>query len=64
MFERSIVSEHADRAAALEAAHALSRSLAAQMVGRDALSRDQVIVRRPAYKTRKTAKRVEKKKAN
>lgn len=59
LFERTIVSEHVDRAAALDAARALSKALTSQMLGREAQALDQVIVRRPAYKTRKTNTRVE-----
>ena len=59
-FERSIVSEHADRAAATLAARDLVAALATEMYGRPHAHRDQIFVRQPEYKSLKTATRVEK----
>lgn len=56
-FERSIVSEHDDRAAARAAAHAVHQTILADMPDQPRPKRDHVIVRRPAYKSLKTANR-------
>jgi len=58
-FERSIVSEHADRVAATQSARALVTSLTTEMYGRPHEHRDQIFVRQPAYRTLKTAARVD-----
>jgi hypothetical protein len=54
-FARSITSEHADRATAIAAARALQTSLGSELATRPRLCRDQVFVRRPAFKTLKLA---------
>lgn len=59
-FERSIVSEHEDRAAAAIAAKRVLVSLAPMMDGRSPEGRDQVFVRKPDFKSLKTAKHVAK----
>lgn len=59
-FVRSIVSEHADSATATTSARELVASLALGMVARQRDRRDQVLVRRPGYKSLKTARRVKK----
>ena len=59
-FERSIVSEHEDRAAAAVAAKRVMISLATMNDGRSPEGRDQVFVRKPDFKSLKTAKRVAK----
>jgi hypothetical protein len=56
-FERSIVSEHEDKAAAMEAARRLVSAYHAEMVDRPRHERDQVFVRRPGYLSLKNAKR-------
>ena len=58
-FERSIVSEHDDSAAALNAARAIKSEIAPNMAIRSPETRDQVFVRRPSSTSLKTAKRVE-----
>ena len=57
-FLRSIVSEHEDSASALRAARELKSSLVPGMASRPKHARDQVIVRRPASESLKTAGRV------
>ena len=59
-FERSIVSEHADRTAAVTAAKEIVSTIAVEMAGRPAATCDQVFVRRPEFKSLKLAKRVQK----
>jgi hypothetical protein len=59
-FDRSIVSEHVDRTAATDAARTLVAELATEMYGRPHAHRDQIFVRRPRYKSLKSATRVEK----
>jgi hypothetical protein len=59
-FERAIVSEHLDRAAATTAARALVTALTTEMYGRPHEHRDQIFVRQPSYRTLKTAARVDK----
>jgi hypothetical protein len=54
-FERSIVSEHSDRPAAVAAARTLQNSLAEELAGRPRTRRDQVFVRQPTYKSLKIA---------
>ncbi len=60
VFERMIVSEHADHKAARTAARSLGISLADAMEKRPLARRDQVLVRKPEFKTLKHAGRVEK----
>jgi hypothetical protein len=57
-FVRSIVSEHEDRGAAVAAARKIVRSVTESMGDRPRDVRDQVFVRRPDFKSLKTAKRV------
>lgn len=57
-FVRSIESEHADRAAAAIAAKDLASTLGAEMAARPRATRDQILVRRPGFKSLKNAKRV------
>ncbi len=57
-FEREIVSEHQDRDTATSAARSFLASIAAEMVKRPPQRRDQILVRRPAHKTLKTAGRL------
>jgi len=59
-FVRSIVSEHEDRASAVTAARAMISALDAEMAGRTRSARDQVFVRRPRFKSLKSARRVTK----
>ena len=57
-FQRTIVSEHGDRRTAVAAAREMVDALASDNEGRRRSARDQVLVRRPAYKSLKTARRV------
>lgn len=59
-FVRSIVSEHEDCGAATAAAEQILTSLGETMNEREPDARDQVFVRRPDFKSLKTAKRVSK----
>lgn len=59
LFARSIVSEHEDRGSATSAARELLASMAAEMAARPLARRDQVLVRKPAYKSLKSARRVQ-----
>ena len=56
-FERTIVSEHADRPQARKAAELLLLQVASQMKLRSLEQRDQIFVRRPDFKSLKNAKR-------
>jgi hypothetical protein len=58
-FERSIVSEHEDRDAALAAARDLVQAITPEMRARPQDRRDQIFVRKPDYKSLVTAARVE-----
>ena len=58
LFERFIVSEHDDRTGAARAAEEIAVQLEEEMAGRAPESRDQIFVRKPGYKTLKTAPRV------
>ena len=58
LFLRSIVSEHDDQAAALGAREALAASLVEGMTERSDATKDQVFVRKPTYKSLKTARRL------
>lgn len=53
LFDRSIISEHEDRAAAVAAGRALGESLGARLEQPPA-RRDQILIRRPNYKSLKT----------
>ena len=55
-FHRSIHSEHPDRARCLEAARSLRTELTAEAGTVAAGERDEVFVRRPGYKSLRTAK--------
>lgn len=59
-FEREIVAERDDRASASDAAREIVAALAEEMRARPRAQRDQILVRRPAFKSLKTAGRVEK----
>ena len=58
-FLRSIVSEHEDRASAVQGARELVASLAAEMEMRPTSERDQLFVRKPGFRSLKTSGRVE-----
>jgi hypothetical protein len=58
-FVRSIVSEHDDQAAAVLGAHEIVSRLAAEMAARPAAERDQLFVRKPGFRSLKTARRLE-----
>lgn len=60
LFDRAIVSEHADIETAREAARALWRTLEDSMARRPVARRDQLFVRKPDFKSRKQSVRVEK----
>jgi len=62
-FLRSIVSEHEDSASALQAARDFKFSLTPGMASRPKSARDQVMVRRPAAESAKTAGRVSKRRS-
>lgn len=57
-FSRSIVSEHDDRAAAVTAAKAIFLSIAPDMEKLPRDERDQILVRKPEFKSLKIARRV------
>jgi hypothetical protein len=59
-FVRSVVSEHEDRAAAAAAAREVISTIDRSMSDRPTEGRDQVFVRKPDYKSLKTASRVTK----
>jgi hypothetical protein len=56
-FEREIVSEHDDRASALVAARKFAASISDAMLQLPHDRRDEIVIRRPEYKSLKTAKR-------
>lgn len=58
-FEREIVSEHGDRDSAANAGREIVASIAEAMAKRPRQCRDQILVRRPAYKSLKAAGRFE-----
>jgi|SRR5882672_5269011 len=58
-FTRSIVSEHDDHASAVTAARGMLSSRSAEMAKTPVATRDQILVRRPAYKSLVSAKRRE-----
>ena len=55
-FVRSIYSEHDDQAACRDAAKELRRKLASESAGVPPTERDEVLVRRPHFKSLKRAK--------
>jgi hypothetical protein len=57
VYQRTIESEHDDSASAATAARSIAAKFAAEMSGRTRETRDQVLVRRPGYRSLKTAKR-------
>jgi hypothetical protein len=57
LYQRTIVSEHEDSAAAATAAREIVATFVSEMAGRTRETRDQVLVRRPGYKSLKIAKR-------
>lgn len=57
-FDREIVSEHGDRESAATAARKMVSSMASEMTGRANDRRDQILVRRPEYKSLKNSPRV------
>jgi hypothetical protein len=57
-FVRSIVSEHPDQASAVAAGKSLLASLVTELGDRSDSTRDQILVRKPAYKSLKTARRL------
>lgn len=59
-FEREIVSEHEGRDSAAVAGRKIVASIAKEMAARPRDRRDQILVRRPSYKSLKTAGRLEK----
>ena len=59
LFTRSIVSEHDDRASAVTAAEEMLSSHSAEMAACPVATRDQILVRRPAYKSLVNARRRE-----
>ena len=59
-FVRSIVSEHDDRASAVNAAREIVSTFVVEMAGRERSTRDQVFVRKPKFKSLKLARRVTK----
>jgi hypothetical protein len=59
-FTRSIVSEHPDRNSAVAAARELRASIDVTLGARPSAQRDQVFVRKPAFKSFRSAKRVQK----
>jgi len=60
-FARSIVSEHEDRDAAVAAARKLVSRLRPQLAARSREDRDQVLVRRPHFKSLKNGRRIQRK---
>ena len=57
LFARSIVSEHDDHRTAVQSATTFLDSLAPQMERRAQATRDQVLIRRPSYKSLAVARR-------
>ena len=57
VYERTIESEHEDSTSAADAARSLVANFVTEMDGRTRETRDQVLVRRPGYRSLKTAKR-------
>lgn len=56
-YQRTIESEHEDSASATNAARTLVATFVTEMDGRTRETRDQVLVRRPGYRSLKNAKR-------
>jgi hypothetical protein len=58
LYRRTIESEHDDRDSATTAARGIAATFGAEMDGRSPDTRDQILVRRPGYKSLKISKRV------
>ena len=56
LYQRTIESEHDDSASATDAARTIAASFGTEMEGRTRQTRDQVLVRRPGYRSLKIAK--------
>jgi hypothetical protein len=56
-FERSIVSEHEDRESAIESAKRFGKTHTPEMSNRPATVRDQILVRRPDFRSLKVTRR-------
>lgn len=63
LYQRTIESEHDDSASATDAARTLVATFVTEMDGRTRETRDQVLVRRPGYRSLKTAKRTKTRRA-
>jgi hypothetical protein len=63
LYQRTIESEHEDSASAADAARTLVASFVTEMDGRTRETRDQVLVRRPGYRSLKIAKRTKSRRA-
>jgi hypothetical protein len=59
LYVRAIVSEHDDKASAVQAGRELVSSFLAEMEGRTPETRDQALVRRPGYRSLKICHRAE-----
>ena len=57
LYRRTIESEHDDSASAADAARTIAASFGTEMEGRTRQTRDQVLVRRPGYRSLQIAKR-------
>jgi hypothetical protein len=57
LYRRTIESEHEDNDAAANAARQIASGFGTEMEGRERLTRDQVLVRRPGYKSLRVARR-------
>lgn len=57
LYKRTIESEHVDRDSAADAAREIASTFDTEMAGRTRETRDQILVRRPGYKSLKLAKR-------
>ena len=57
VYDRTIESEHEDSASAAKAGRKIAETFGNEMAGRTRETRDQVLVRRPGYRSLKTAKR-------
>ena len=62
-FQRTILSEHESSAAAIRAARKVASSFSTQMDERPREKRDQVLVRKPGYKSLITAGRVKRRRS-
>jgi len=62
-FIRSIVSEHDDQESALQGAREIVARLAQQMAARPLAERDQLFVRKPGFRSLKSAGRVDRRRS-